>query len=193
MNLATKISLSRVLLAFIFMVCLFVPALAWRVLALFFFTLAVITDIYDGKLARAKGIVTPFGQLVDPLADKILVSCAFISFVGIKEIWVPAWMVVIIITREFCMMGLRLLACGKGMILPAEREGKQKTISQMGAIIVILLYLIARTLAESSGIWSEGMEACGRVGVYTIMSITLIFTITSGYSYLSKHRDVFLK
>lgn len=173
--------------------CLFGPTLHFLVAALFLFILAVATDIYDGRLARSRKMVTPLGILLDPLADKILVSCAFISFVGMEEIVVPAWMVVIIISREFSVMGLRLLAAGKGKILSAERQGKRKTVSQMGGIIVILLYLIARGIAQSRGIWSEGMEMAGRTGVYTVMSITLIFTVVSGYHYLSRYRDVFLK
>jgi len=163
------------------------------VVALILFTLAIITDIYDGRLARSRGLITPLGMLLDPLADKILISSAFIAFVGIEEISVPAWMVVIIIVREFCIMGLRLLACGEGIILSAEREGKYKTIVQMGTVIVILLYLIARTLTQSSGFWNEGVEVWVRVGIYIVMSITLIYTVSSGYFYLSKHRNVFLK
>ena len=189
MNLPTRLSLSRIIISFVFMICLLNAALFWRVAALILFILAVITDIYDGRLARSRNIITPLGQLLDPLADKILISAAFISFVGMKEILVPAWMVVIIISREFCIMGLRLLACGKGIILPAEKGGKYKTIVQMGTVIVILLYLIAR----SSGLWNEGMEVWARGGIYTLMAITLIFTISSGYFYLSKHRNVFLK
>lgn len=193
MNIANKLSLTRIVLTFIFVVCLFGSTLFWRAAALLFFTLAVITDIYDGRIARAKNIITPLGMLLDPLADKILISAAFITFVGIEEIWVPAWMVVIIITREFFIMGLRLLASGQGIILPAEREGKNKTIAQMGTVVIILLYLTARAPLQSAGILNENAEVWARGGIYILMCITLIFTISSGYFYLKKHRDMFMK
>jgi CDP-diacylglycerol--glycerol-3-phosphate 3-phosphatidyltransferase len=169
------------------MACLFVPIFSLRVLALFFFILALLTDIYDGRLARRKNQITSFGILLDPVADKILISTAFISFVGIPELCVPAMFVAIIIAREFLIMGLRLLASSDGKILPAEKEGKQKTVFQMGGIVIILIYLIAKTRLISLSQWSEKMEIYGRGGVLAIMSIILISTVLSGYHYLKKY------
>ena len=128
----------RIGAAFIFMIFLFADKLYANYLAFLFFTGAVLTDIYDGKLARRKGIVTNFGKLMDPLADKILIVAAFVSFVGLG--YIPAWTVIVIISREFAITGLRLLAASQGEILAAEKGGKHKTVSQMVAIFTILIW-----------------------------------------------------
>ena len=96
------------------------------------------TDYFDGKIARRDKLITNFGILMDPLADKILVCSAFIAFVGLN--WMPAWMVVIIVARELAITGLRLLAASKNVVLAAEGYGKHKTISQIVAIIAILVF-----------------------------------------------------
>ena len=108
-----------------------------KTLALLTFLLAALTDYWDGRLARSHYGVTAFGQLMDPLADKVLICAAFISFVAMDQI-VPAWIVIIIITREFMVTGIRLLAVSQGHIIPAGRWGKHKTIWQIVVIIVII-------------------------------------------------------
>lgn len=193
LNLATKLSISRLFLSFIFLICLIPHALFWRVAALFFLILAVTTDIYDGRIARKGNEVTALGTLLDPLADKILVSFAFISFIGMEELSIPAPLVAVIVSREFLIMGLRLMACGVNKILPAEKEGKQKTVLQMGAAVIILIYLIVKTRATSSGLWNQELEVAGAIGTNFIMSFTMIFTVFSGYAYLKRHKDIFLK
>ena len=193
MNLAIRLSLGRILLTFIFMAFLFGQTLLSRVLALFIFILAVITDIYDGRWARANNMVTPLGILLDPLADKILMAAAFISFVGLKELAIPAWMVVIIITREFIITGLRLLAAGEGIVLPAERAGKHKTASQMTAIFMVLVYLIARSLGITYGWWNEVIERQAKLGINLVMLITVILTVLSGCLYLYRHKKIFIE
>ena len=191
MNLAVRLSLARIILAFIFMAFLFGQTIPSRGLALFIFILAVVTDIYDGRWARAKNMVTPLGILLDPLADKILMAAAFISFVGLKELAVPAWMVVIIITREFIITGLRLLAAGEGIVLPAERAGKHKTASQMTAIFVVLVYLIARSSGINHGWWNEAMDTAGKQVINLVMLVTVILTAISGGLYLNRHKKIF--
>ena len=96
-----------------------------------------ISDFLDGLIARRRKLITNFGILMDPLADKIMVCSAFIAFVGLN--WMPAWMVVIIVARELAITGLRLLAASKNVVLAAEGYGKHKTISQIVAIIAILV------------------------------------------------------
>src|SRR6202000_3507657 len=113
-------------------------------LALVFFSLAGITDFLDGRIARARGLITNFGKLMDPLADKIMTCSAFVAFVESTHmepdapVKVGAWMVVIIVARELAITGLRLLAASKNLVLAAEGYGKHKTISQIVAIIAIL-------------------------------------------------------
>ncbi len=113
-------------------------------IGLLIFLLAALTDYWDGWLAHSKYGVTVFGQLMDPLADKVLISAAFICFVTWNQI-VPAWIVVIIIAREFMVTGLRLLGASQGKIISAGRWGKHKTIWQ---IIVIAMIISGQALRQ---------------------------------------------
>src|SRR5450432_906522 len=147
MNLPNKLTVSRFVLTALFLCALFWP---WPIpfrntLALFFFCVASFTDFLDGKIARSRGLITNFGILMDPLADKILTCSAFIAFVESTHlntaapVKVAAWMVVVIVARELAITGLRLLAASKNVVLAAEKFGKHKTISQIVAIISILV------------------------------------------------------
>src|SRR3989338_1335633 len=111
MNLPNKLTLARIALTFIFLVFLFSKGLLFRYLSLVTFIVALLTDFYDGHIARSRNLVTDFGKLMDPIADKILVLAAFLAFVELQII--PAWMVVLVIVREFVITGMRLLAASK--------------------------------------------------------------------------------
>ena len=151
MNIPNKLTIVRIIVAFIFMGVLVSSIPLKGVMAFVLFAVACLTDFYDGKIARERNIVTNFGKLIDPLADKILISAALISFVqmpdtrvamnGIVRYFVPAWMVVVIIGREFAVTGIRLLAASKGKVISAGKGGKHKIISQIVAISTILLFL----------------------------------------------------
>ena len=142
MNLPNKLTLTRILITPVFVFILSVPFPGNYALALILFLLAMVTDHLDGMIARARRQETDFGKLLDPLADKILITSALICFVALPEVdFIPAWMVIVIVSREFAITGLRLLAAGRGVIIPAGRWGKNKTISQVVTIIAILLYL----------------------------------------------------
>src|SRR5476651_515648 len=147
MNLPNKLTVSRFVLTALFLCALFCP---WQIplrntLALFLFCVASFTDFLDGKIARSRNLITNFGKLMDPLADKILTCSAFIAFVESTHLHadatvkVAAWMVIVIVARELAITGLRLLAASKNVVLAAERFGKHKTISQIAAIIALLL------------------------------------------------------
>jgi len=104
-----------------------------RLLALLIFIAASLTDLYDGWLARRNNSITDLGKFMDPLADKLLVSAAFISFVELRELSIPAWMVIIIISREFIITGLRTLAASKGKVLAAtsiKGEGAEVLVAR---------------------------------------------------------------
>src|SRR5947209_3609364 len=137
MNLPNKLTVSRFALTVAFLAVMFYEVRFHKTIALVLFSLASLTDYFDGKLARQHKLITNFGILMDPLADKILVCSAFIAFVGLH--WIPAWMVVVIVARELAITGLRLLAASKNMVLAAEGYGKHKTISQIAAIIALLV------------------------------------------------------
>lgn len=137
MNLPNKITVGRIGLTFVMAGFLTSGMPFGKTLALLTFGLAGISDWLDGYLARKLDRISVFGQLMDPLADKILVSAAFVSFVAIKA--VPAWIVITLISREFVVTGLRLLASQQGKVLPAGPWGKHKMIWQTITIVVIML------------------------------------------------------
>src|SRR5205823_2702059 len=137
MNLPNKLTLSRFGLTVAFLVVMFSQVKFQETIALALFVAAGVSDFLDGQLARRRNLITNFGKLMDPLADKIMVCSAFIAFVGVA--WLPAWMAVIVVARELAITGLRLLAASKNVVLAAERYGKHKTISQIVAIIAIFL------------------------------------------------------
>ncbi len=140
MNLPNKITVGRIGLTFVMVGFLTSGIPFGKTLALITFGLAGLSDWLDGMLARRLGKITVFGQLMDPLADKILVCAAFVSFAAIHQV-VPAWIVITIISREFVVTGLRLLASQQGKVLPAGPWGKHKMIWQTITIVVIMLGL----------------------------------------------------
>src|SRR5206468_3335317 len=137
MNLPNKLTVSRFAFTAIFLTALFFDFPYHETVALVFFAGGGISDMLDGYIARRDKLITNFGILMDPLADKIMVCSAFIAFVGLQ--WIPAWMVVVVVARELAITGLRLLAASKNVVLAAEGYGKHKTISQIVAIIAILV------------------------------------------------------
>jgi len=194
MNLPNKLTSIRVALAFLFLFLLWVKIPFNMLAAWVVFAVAVISDIYDGKIARRDGIVTDMGKLMDPVADKIIICAAFISFVQLKATHVPAWMVVVIISREFIITSLRLLALSKGQVLAAGRWGKHKTVSQVASIMIILTFLAIRDLAFGLGIGERFLglfESYFAMFVYLLMLLTVALTVGSGLIYLYENRDLF--
>ena len=128
---------------------------------------------------------------MDPIADKVLVIAAFLAFVEMKLI--PAWIVVIIIFREFIITGLRLIALVKGEVIEAEMAGKHKTISQMLSIYAILFFIIFRESGTSVfGFWNEGLEHLWKNIIFSFMLITAFLTLISGISFLIKNKRFFI-
>jgi CDP-diacylglycerol--glycerol-3-phosphate 3-phosphatidyltransferase len=203
-NLANRLTLTRLLLVPFFLIFTIEDNVYTRIAALVFFLTGSLTDFFDGYVARKQKAVTELGTFLDPLADKLFISAAFISFVQLQEIYVPAWMVVAIIGREFLITGLRTLAARRGRILGAETIGKFKTTGQIMTIILILIVLIANSALESKwGISKEDLlqsqdefkRAAGRVLdtlPYCLSFLTTVLTIVSGYAYLRKHKDLLL-
>jgi len=144
MNVPNKLTVSRFVLTVAFLAVFFSRIRYHETISLVLFCIASLTDYFDGKIARRDKLITNFGILMDPLADKILICSAFIAFVDRAPTrqaleWMPAWMVVVIVARELAITGLRLLAASKNVVLAAERYGKHKTISQIVCIISILV------------------------------------------------------
>lgn len=178
LNPPNLISLSRVFLAPLVMVFLALRAQFGSFLGLPFgdllagivFILAAATDTVDGYIARKHGMVTNFGKLVDPLADKILVTAALVSLVELQRL--PAWIVVVIVSREFFVTGLRMVAASEGEVIPASRWGKAKTVLQIIAITLVIFNLPG--------------------GLYAMWAAMAV-TVASGMDYLFKGRNIFVE
>ena len=191
MNLANKITMFRVILAFVF-VMLFIPALdkIWwiKLLALIIFIFAAVSDFLDGFIAKRDNTVTDFGRLMDPIADKILVLSAFGAFLQLNLI--ELWMFIIIVSREILVTSLRLFALNKGKVLSAARAGKHKTVSQMSAILVILCFIVFKEIVLKYYTWNPDWEKVFRQGIFFLMLFTVALTLYSGLSYLWENRKV---
>lgn len=181
MNLPNKLTVIRIILVPIFLFFFYLTIMPHNYfVALVVFSAASLTDLYDGKIARERGLVTNFGKLMDPLADKMLVSAAFIAFVGVN--FASAIAVIIIISREFLVTSLRLIAVESGNVIAAGKLGKIKTVTQIVAILLILflrewLYLELPLIGETL------------VGILSGIAVWVAtaFTIVSGVEYVAQN------
>ena len=192
MNLPNKLTVSRLILTAIFLLVMFVEFPFHITAALVLFVAASLTDLFDGIIARRRNLVTDFGKLMDPLADKVLICSAFIAFIELE--WMPAWMVIVIVARELAITGLRLLAASKNIVLAAERQGKNKTISQITAAIALLV-------THSHADWGIvgqlfAFEIASHAWAWWVAEISkwvaVVLTALSGFLYLWKNREVYL-
>ncbi|MCC7374365.1 MAG: CDP-diacylglycerol--glycerol-3-phosphate 3-phosphatidyltransferase [Verrucomicrobiales bacterium] len=192
MNLPNQLTVSRFVLTGIFLVALLVPFPLHETLALILFVAASITDFFDGSIARSRKLITNFGILMDPLADKILVCSAFIAFVELE--WMPAWMVIVIVARELAITGLRLLAAAKNLVLAAEGFGKHKTVSQIVCISAILLSMAYPTWGTAAHAVFETPASYPWIRFVTEASkwTAVALTLISGSIYLRRNREVYL-
>lgn len=149
MNLPNKLTVARFFMALAFVGLMAFQYIGAYLTAYIVFMLAAITDHYDGKIARERNLVTNFGKLLDPVADKVLTAGAFVSLMAVPALWVPAWAVVVIITREFLITGVRSLAASGGNVIAANTWGKTKTVLQMVYVFTFLaLAIIAQIIRD---------------------------------------------
>jgi CDP-diacylglycerol---glycerol-3-phosphate 3-phosphatidyltransferase len=195
MNLPNKLTTGRFGLTALFVWALFAPFPFHNTVAFLLFFIAGVTDFLDGKIARSRGLITNFGILMDSLADKILTCSAFIAFVESThvnpnaQVKVAAWMVIIIVAREFAITGMRLLAAAKSIVLAAENFGKHKTVSQIAAINALLLLDACQEwpLASQQFIqkWLPPLADL-------MLWLAVVLTATSGALYLWRNRALYL-
>ncbi|MEM1059693.1 MAG: CDP-diacylglycerol--glycerol-3-phosphate 3-phosphatidyltransferase [Verrucomicrobiota bacterium] len=185
MNLPNQLSLARLGLCALLVAAMSFdwPYAATAALALF--ALASLTDWLDGYIARKHNLVTDLGKLLDPLADKIMVSAAFI--VLIERGVAPMWMVVVIIAREFLITGLRMVAANKQYVLAAERAGKHKTVTQILAILASFAYLSLREFGFAE---TGAGQLLGGL-LLPLYWVALVITVWSGAQYFAKNRGLF--
>jgi len=195
MTQANKLTLLRLALVPGFMVFMVFDHFWTRVAALVIFIIASITDWYDGKIARQTGSVTVIGTFLDPLVDKMLIAAALVGFVELRELHIPAWMVVLIISREFLITGLRSLAATRGIVMAADSAGKYKMASQITAIIVIMIILILNAGFDLWPAYAPNpaydwqlllLKVLERTPFWLVFWVTML-TIVSGYLYIRKY------
>ena len=189
MNLPNRLTVARLGLTVLFVIALSVDFPYHSTVALVFFVLAAATDYLDGEIARRYALITNFGKLMDPLADKIMTAAAFVCLVPLRAI--PAWVAIIVILREFLITGLRLLAVTKGSILAADPIGKHKTFWQIATVIFFLLLLAYNEFTgQPNGSAKHGpvWEALWLYGGWMVSGIAVALTLYSGFDYLWRHR-----
>ena len=185
MNLSNQLTLSRLFLTILFIGALSISTSWSAFIALIIFALAAFTDWLDGYIARRYELCTNVGQLLDPLADKILVTAALICLIPLGAF--PAWVVTTIIAREFLVTGLRLLAREQGIIIAADTLGKHKTAWQFITILFFLILLTAKEFLGANTSWiGWAWSTLGPI----LIAITLLLTIISGISYLWRSRSL---
>jgi len=187
-NLPNKLTITRIILTFVFIYFISKDGLSFVVAATLLFILACLTDFADGYIAKKYHLVSDFGKLMDPIADKFLILAAFLAFVRMQV--VENWMVILILGREIIVTSLRIFALTKTKVLAAERAGKHKTVSQMVAIFAILGFIIFKESLYSRSQWSESIEIWWKCGIDMLMLITVGLTLISGLSYIWNNRKL---
>ena len=189
MNLPNKLTMLRIILVPFFVLFMSIGASAANLfVALVIFIVASLTDMLDGKIARKYGLVTNFGKLMDPLADKVLVMSAMLCFVSAGL--APAWIVIVILTREFLVTSLRLIAAGEGTVIAADKWGKIKTVTQMIWIIWTILWIFVINLGVFNDSPEMGAALFGWLLSDILMYASTFFTLLSGFNYVYKNRQL---
>jgi len=174
MNLPNKLTIARIVMIPLFVIALLINNNPARIIACIIFCIASFTDFLDGYIARKYNLVSNFGKLMDPLADKLLVASAMIVMVQTGDL--AAWIVILILAREFAITALRSLAASEGSVVAASNLGKIKTNFQMfGLILLILKPFVIGIIHINLGLW--------------LMYVALFFTLYSGYDYFVKLKD----
>ncbi len=187
MNIANKLTMSRIVLSFICMYFIIKNSFVSLIIAFFIFVIASFTDLFDGLLARRLNIVSDFGKILDPIADKVLTIGVFMAFLEIKVI--HAWMLVLIISREFLITGLRVFFLKRGVVMAAQKFGKHKTFSQMVGSIIIFIILILNKLVETKGLKLVFFQRqWDKLLIFLVMLWVVFITIFSGGIYLWRNR-----
>ena len=178
LNLPNKLTLIRMFLAPIYLALMLIEFPCHYIVALAVFAVASLTDMLDGKIARKNNLITVFGKLLDPLADKMLTTAALLAFM--REGWCSIWIVMIVLTREFAVAGVRLIATAQGIVIPANYWGKAKTVSQM--VFTIVIMLLAELVATFDIFANAGWFTLARVS-NIMLWITAVLTVVSGITY----------
>ncbi len=196
-KIPNRLTIFRIFIIMIFIPTVLMDRMISSYIALFLFIIAAISDYLDGYIARKYNIVSNFGKVMDPLADKIMVISALLCFIQLNI--VPAWMVIIIIAREFLISGIRIMAAKEGDIIAASNWGKAKTITEIIAIIAILVLLCIVNTLEYLSISTEKISILDfqiriiflRLIPYWLMFVVAVIALISGLEYYFKNIKLF--
>lgn len=158
MNLPNQLTIARILMVPCFVFFMSIDHYQAFIVAYIVFTAATITDYYDGKIARDRNLITNFGKLLDPIADKVLLASAFIMLMVSDPLWIPGWAIVVILAREFLITGVRSLAASEGQVIAANKWGKTKTVVQMVYIFTFLFLLTADRIIKEVSILKDWLD-----------------------------------
>ena len=191
MNLPNILTILRIILIVPFVILMQSQSPAALLWALIIFVVASLTDLLDGKIARKYNLVTNFGKLMDPLADKLLVMSAMLLF--IERRWAPAFVVIIILSREFLVTSVRLLAAKEGTVIPADKWGKAKTMVQMIWVIAAMVWFYVESSGIADGVLGLDAAFWGYGIIIVLMWLSVILTLISGFNYVVKAKDFIFK
>jgi len=185
MNLPNKLTVARIIATPFFMFAMIASFKGNFIVALVLFIAASLTDMLDGKIARKYNLVTDFGKFLDPLADKMLTTSAFLGFLWFDICPGIVWIVFIVLFREFMITSLRLVAVGSGRVIAANMWGKAKTVSQMAAIILTLLVLAVKSVVAlpDTVVWVTDIV------VAVALWASAVLTVISGIIYMIDNKD----
>lgn len=186
MNTPNKLTILRIILTPVFMVTLLVPFKFHYIAALLIFIVASLTDLIDGKMARKHNLVTDFGKFLDPLADKMLTTAAFLGFIALNIGYGIVWIAFIVLFREFMISSMRLVAVSSGgKVIAANIFGKLKTVSQMTAIIY------AMTIEAFADLFPKLNTLCGilRIGTSVLLWVSAVLCVISGVIYMVDNKQ----
>lgn len=185
MNLPNRLTVARMGMVLLFIVLLSFENLPCLILGYLVFLAATITDYYDGKIARDRNLITNFGKLLDPVADKILIAAAFVMLMLFEDLRIPGWVVVVIIAREFLVTGARSLAASEGIVIGANVWGKIKAVLQMTYIYCFLGFVILKDMLGWA-VSAEVLRVYGqllKVGSFWAAIVVALFTVYSGLQF----------
>jgi CDP-diacylglycerol--glycerol-3-phosphate 3-phosphatidyltransferase len=202
MNKANQLTLSRIVMIPFFLFFLLYQDLGtnltviavFRCLALVTFLAAAVTDYIDGLIARRYAMITNFGRLMDPLADKLMTAAAFVAFVDLRIF--PSWIIIIILSREFIVTGLRTLGTNQNRIIHADRWGKHKTLTQFATVVATLIFLCGKDVLTITGHWDSiivkgwGLDWWLHLVLKILLYVCAVLTIFSGAVYLVRNLDL---
>ncbi len=193
MNTPNKLTIIRMVLVPIFMLLLLWQFKWHSLAALLVFIAASLTDMFDGKIARKRGLVTDFGKFLDPIADKMLTTAAFLGFICLDIGYGVVWVTLIVLLREFTVSSVRMISAARGNVIAADKWGKVKTVVQMVSIIMALTFEVLKEALMSFGVSDNILKLTGTItgiAVTAAIWISAVLTVVSGLNYIFKNKEL---